>query len=94
MHAQALCWKGSSYHETATCMPQSVAILRFVATEHVGYVLYRALVVYELLHVCTYLVYNTILKTRCFYGINFPIVWILLKIFRLIKVLVTFADQY
>ena len=28
-HAQARCWKGSSRHETATCVPQSVAILRY-----------------------------------------------------------------
>ena len=27
-HAQALCWKGSSHHETATYVPHSAAILR------------------------------------------------------------------
>ena len=27
-HAQALCCKGSSRHETATCVPHSIAILR------------------------------------------------------------------
>ena len=44
-HAQAQCWKGSSSHKTALLQSMEGAeYYATVATEHMGYVLYRALV--------------------------------------------------
>ena len=45
-HAQAQCWKGSSCHKNLIC--HAAIIYATVATEHAGYVLYRALII-----VCT-----------------------------------------